>query len=153
MRYFCAPNFLISVALLFESTFASTSKFQVALLFITTLRCSYTFQKGGYQYRLCPSSEYLTEDCMKKLPLQFVGRTYLEYRNGSRELIPSIFAYSNGTGVFDGAPPGPGAWARNPIPVSQRRRRRKRKSAPSSWQILTIPASPTLLHTQTHTNT
>lgn len=71
---------------------------------------------GGYQYRLCPSEEELTEDCMKKTPIPFAGLMFLQFQNGSRLQIQSVYTYENGTGVFDGSTPGPGAWARNPIP-------------------------------------
>merc|ERR1712226_1822039 len=30
---------------------------------------------GGYQYRLCPKAELLTEDCFMRMPLAFVGST------------------------------------------------------------------------------
>lgn len=30
------------------------------------------FEGGGYQYRLCPVSEPLTEECFQKYPLDFV---------------------------------------------------------------------------------
>merc|ERR1712076_50189 len=28
---------------------------------------------GGYQYRLCPADQPLTEECFQKMPLPFVG--------------------------------------------------------------------------------
>ena len=83
---------------------------------------------GGYQYRLCPSTSVLTEACFKATPLAFVGRQYLQYKNGSREAIPSSYTFANGTGFHTEDYPGPGPeppsflaespglWARNPIP-------------------------------------
>jgi len=73
---------------------------------------------GGYQYRLCPKSHSVTEECFKKMPLPFTGKQSILYRNGTRQRINSKYAYANGTGVFtaDGGVPGMGAWALNPIP-------------------------------------
>ena len=40
---------------------------------------------GGYQYRLCPINEELTEECFQKHPLDFIkGSQYLQWNNGSR---------------------------------------------------------------------
>ena len=68
------------------------------------------------------------------MPLAFVGEQSLQYRNGSREPIPSSYTFANGTGYHTedypnpspstpGPGPGlsflaesPGLWARNPIP-------------------------------------
>ena len=45
---------------------------------------------GGYQYRLCPASEDLTEECFQKHPLDFVrGHQFLQWNNGTRQLIKS----------------------------------------------------------------
>lgn len=87
---------------------------------------------GGYQYRLCPSQSNLTEACFKAMPLAFVGEQSLQYRNGTRERIPSSYTFENGTGFHTGDYPNPspgtpgpglsflaqspGLWARNPIP-------------------------------------
>eukprot|EP00038_Savillea_parva_P019989 m.30091 g.30091 ORF g.30091 m.30091 type:complete len:368 (-) comp4663_c0_seq1:2658-3761(-) len=75
---------------------------------------------GGYQYRLCPSTSKLTEDCMKANPLPFAGVQMLQYANGTRQTIPSIYVFPNGTGISSSVerpiPTAPGAWARNPIP-------------------------------------
>jgi hypothetical protein len=46
---------------------------------------------GGVQWRLCPVGEDLTEACMAELPLPFVGRQYLLYRNGTRRLLKSKY--------------------------------------------------------------
>merc|ERR1719393_942597 len=65
---------------------------------------------GGYQYRLCPTSEPLTEECFMKTPLEFV-RTgqQLRWNNGTRLSIP-------GTWVDVGTNPPGSTWAKNPIP-------------------------------------
>ena len=52
---------------------------------------------GGFQWRLCPRSEKLTEACFQARPLPFVGRQSLQYPNGTRQLIPSKYAYANGS--------------------------------------------------------
>eukprot|EP00039_Didymoeca_costata_P003836 m.69995 g.69995 ORF g.69995 m.69995 type:complete len:366 (-) comp12098_c0_seq1:106-1203(-) len=70
---------------------------------------------GGYQYRLCPKTQNLTEDCMKQTPLQFAGQQSLIFGNGSKLNIPSLYVYENGTGIYN-EKPGYNAWARNPIP-------------------------------------
>lgn len=65
---------------------------------------------GGYQYRLCPADQELTEECFSKLPLQF-DRTKqaLQWNNGTRYSI-------NGTFVDQGTLPASSTWAMNPIP-------------------------------------
>jgi hypothetical protein len=50
---------------------------------------------GGYQFRLCPRSEPLTEECFQKTPLQFVGPQFLRWSDGHEEII-------NGTYVTEG---------------------------------------------------
>lgn len=50
---------------------------------------------GGYQYRLCPLEDELTEECFQKHPLDFVrGLQYLQWNNGSRLNIPGKLAIS-----------------------------------------------------------
>lgn len=71
---------------------------------------------GGYQYRLCAADEELTEACLKKTPIAFVGEQSLQFANGTRQSIPSRYVYENGTVVPQGDRPGVGAWVRNPIP-------------------------------------
>lgn len=97
---------------------------------------------GGVQWRLCPAGETLTEACMARTPLPFVGRQYLLYRNGSRQLLRSKYAAASytagvspkyqpngskyvtpGTGFYpNGSCPGARGcpvgitWALNPIP-------------------------------------
>eukprot|EP00038_Savillea_parva_P007780 m.172466 g.172466 ORF g.172466 m.172466 type:complete len:355 (-) comp13543_c0_seq1:746-1810(-) len=64
---------------------------------------------GGYAYRMCPASQPLTEACMKETPLNFTQRTWLEFRNGTRE------AYQ-GTYLSEGTFPPHSMWALQPFP-------------------------------------
>ena len=65
---------------------------------------------GGYQYRLCPASSPLTEDCFRRHPLDFAtSRQALQWNNGSRLAIPGTF-------VTEGVEPEGSTWAMNPIP-------------------------------------
>jgi len=64
---------------------------------------------GGYQYRLCPSSEPLTESCFQKHPLEFTGKQSIQFNNGTR--IPV-----KGTFVSNGTIPEGSTWAMCPIP-------------------------------------
>lgn len=65
---------------------------------------------GGYQYRLCPASEELTEECFMKTPLEFVrNKQALQWNNGTRLPI-------NGTFVDEGTWPAGSTWAMNPVP-------------------------------------
>lgn len=65
---------------------------------------------GGYQYRLCPAKQDLTEECFQKIPLKFVRDTQtLRWNNGSRFPI-------DGTFVDEGTWPKGSTWAMNPIP-------------------------------------
>ena len=52
---------------------------------------------GGYQLRLCPRSSELTEACTQKMPLPFAGKQSLQLSNGTRVLIPSKYAFENGS--------------------------------------------------------
>ena len=63
------------------------------------------------QYRLCPRSTPLTEECFQQRPIPFAGAVALEWQNGSRTEIQGRYL-SNGT-----VPHG-SAWARNPLPYS-----------------------------------
>lgn len=72
---------------------------------------------GGYQYRLCPGEETLTEACFQKMPLEFVKSEHkLLWNNGS--LIANLGeekgVFVSGVGVTFG--PSGSTWARNPIP-------------------------------------
>lgn len=64
---------------------------------------------GGYQYRLCPKSEPLTEQCFQKTPLSFEGPQTLQWNDGHSEDI-------NGTYVSEGTVPLGSMWAMNPLP-------------------------------------
>lgn len=61
---------------------------------------------GGYQYRLCPASEALTEECFMRMPLEFNrSMQQLRWNNGSRLSI-------QGTWVDTGTNPIGSTWAR-----------------------------------------
>ena len=64
---------------------------------------------GGYQYRLCPKSENLTEECFRKMPLDFVGLQSFEWGDGTK-------IFFEGTYVTEGTIPKGSMWAMNPIP-------------------------------------
>jgi len=64
---------------------------------------------GGYQYRLCPKGESLTEECFQKTPLKFVGQQTFKWANGE------TLSY-DGTYVSEGTSPKDSTWAMNPIP-------------------------------------
>ena len=62
------------------------------------------------QYRLCPASEPLTEECFQKLPLKFGGPPKLRHVDGTEtEFRPTY--------VTEGTTPPGSTWAMNPIPV------------------------------------
>ena len=68
-------------------------------------------QGGGYQYRLCPASEELTEACFQQHVLPFVGKTQkLRWVNGKEVEI-------NATRVSEGTFPVGSVWTKNPIPA------------------------------------
>merc|ERR1712185_79696 len=69
---------------------------------------------GGYQYRLCPATEPLTEECFQRHPLEF-DRTkqVLKWNNGTLQYPMGAKA------VFvdgDLVKPKGSTWARNPLP-------------------------------------
>lgn len=64
---------------------------------------------GGYSYRLCPALEELTEECFRKLPLNFTGMPSLRWNDG-REL------FYEGMYLTEGTSPPLSMWARNQIP-------------------------------------
>jgi hypothetical protein len=66
---------------------------------------------GGYQYRLCPRSSRLTEECMQQMPVPFAGRLALEWQNGSRVEIPGRY-------LSVGTTPANSTWARMPLPYA-----------------------------------
>jgi hypothetical protein len=67
---------------------------------------------GGYQYRLCPADQPLTEECFQKRPLAF-DRTKqaLLWLNGTRFEMGAKAVF-----VDEGTFPAGSTWARNPIP-------------------------------------
>jgi len=70
---------------------------------------------GGYQYRLCPADQDLTEECFQKMPLEFDRmRQALRWNDGK-----TTYALKEQAIFVDGVnvtyPPG-STWARNPIP-------------------------------------
>lgn len=65
---------------------------------------------GGYQYRLCPKSEPLTEECFQKMPIPFSGMTRFKWENDTE-------AYFQGTFVSEGTLPTGSTWAMNPMPA------------------------------------
>jgi len=67
---------------------------------------------GGYQYRLCPSSQLLTEACFMRIPLPFASRVQV------LELIDGSSIQINGTYVSEGTLPEGSTWAMNPLPYS-----------------------------------
>mmetsp|Transcript_20223 Transcript_20223/g.56068 ORF Transcript_20223/g.56068 Transcript_20223/m.56068 type:complete len:414 (-) Transcript_20223:94-1335(-) len=72
---------------------------------------------GGYQYRLCPANEPLTEECFQRHPLEFDRkRQVLKWNNGSLEYpMGSKAIFVDG----DAVKPRGSTWARNPIPRIQ----------------------------------
>lgn len=64
---------------------------------------------GGYQYRLCPLSSELTEECFQQTPMPFAGNSRLMLGNGTMIPLHSTF-------VTEGTLPVGGTWQRNPIP-------------------------------------
>ena len=82
---------------------------------------------GGYQYRLCPSHEALTEACFQRLPLEFATpnkhTVVFADPNKTREI--------NAT-VVPGAVTGTGDWMMNPLPCVL-------SSTPRQWPEHTLP--------------
>lgn len=69
---------------------------------------------GGYQYRLCPASEPLTEECFQRHPLDFDRKKQiLKWNNGTLE-----YPMGDKAIFVDGdlVKPQGSTWARNPIP-------------------------------------
>ncbi len=65
---------------------------------------------GGYQYRLCPAGEDLTEECFQRTPLDFVeDQQAIVFTNGT--LLPV-----QGTFVKEGTQPANSTWAMIPMP-------------------------------------
>jgi len=70
---------------------------------------------GGYQYRLCPADEPLTEACFQKTPLDFVaGQQGIVFKGAaSGSWFPVEADY-----VTEGVHPAGSMWARIPVPTS-----------------------------------
>lgn len=68
---------------------------------------------GGYQYRLCPASEKLTEECFFKTPVPFAKKTFIQFPNSTRLDIGKFMMFAS-----EGTMPLNSTWARNPIPYS-----------------------------------
>ena len=74
---------------------------------------------GGYQYRLCPAEEALTEACFFKTPLPFASTTQVLVWSDSNDPAKEQERYViNGTYVDRGTLPAGSTWARNPLPYS-----------------------------------
>lgn len=68
---------------------------------------------GGYQYRLCPADEDLTEECFQRMPLEFVREAHsIMWNNGTIYPIKGMFVDDSECPVT----PKGSTWARNPIP-------------------------------------
>lgn len=66
---------------------------------------------GGYQYRLCPKGDALTEECFQRTPLPFEGRSSLRWGGEQGKRL-----WFDGTYVSEGTVPANSTWAMNPIP-------------------------------------
>lgn len=64
---------------------------------------------GGYQYRLCPVGEELTEECFQRHPMDFADSSSLMLSNGSMVKLQSTF-------VTEGTLPKGGTWQMLGIP-------------------------------------
>ena len=86
-------------------------------IFFSTLQFCFPYFFSGYQYRLCPADEPLTEACFQQMPLEFVKSQHrLLWNNGSliHVLGEEQGVFVSGKGVTFG--PDGSTWARNPIP-------------------------------------
>lgn len=71
---------------------------------------------GGYQYRLCPADDELTEECFQKMPLEFVGdESWIQFGHGMDTSNRSVFKPTpvSGSRVV----PAGSVWYRNPVPA------------------------------------
>ena len=88
---------------------------------------------GGYQYRICPAHEALTEECFARHPLVFNGssdrtssgyKQILRWTNGTQQTVDASLVWVSPPHerrrAADDAPAGPNPvgypWALNPIP-------------------------------------
>ena len=79
-----------------------------------TVKASFTINAnhgGGYQWRLCPASEPLSEACFQRHPIPFAGRQQLQFKHNATafDITPTY--------VTEGTQPHGSTWARNPIPI------------------------------------
>ena len=79
-----------------------------------TVKASFTINAnhgGGYQWRLCPASEPLSEACFQRHPIPFAGRQQLQFKHNATafDITPTY--------VTEGTRPHGSTWARNPIPI------------------------------------
>ena len=63
---------------------------------------------GGYQYRLCPAAEPLTEACFQKTPLAFSGDPKLRWSDGSEKTYKGVY-------VTEGTSPNGTVCRRSPL--------------------------------------
>jgi len=66
---------------------------------------------GGWQFRLCPSSSALTEECFQQTPIPFAGDSKMMMSNGEMLQLNSTF-------VSEGTLPEGSTWQMNPIPMT-----------------------------------
>jgi len=70
---------------------------------------------GGYQYRLCPADSELTEECFRKMPLDFASdESWIQWGHGLDANNRSAFKATTVPG--DKVQPAGSMWRRNPIP-------------------------------------
>jgi len=72
----------------------------------------YANHGGGYQYRLCPRSSELTDECFETMPLEFASRDYTIRWPGSSRVDDVLQAVELSTGTK----PAGSTWRRNPSP-------------------------------------
>lgn len=70
---------------------------------------------GGYSYRLCPADSTLDEDCFKRTPLDFVGRSQFRWGGAGGHTHDFDAVIVGGKGTNTTSPHG-SMWALNPIP-------------------------------------
>jgi hypothetical protein len=74
---------------------------------------------GGYQYRLCPKSKNLTNECFEEMPLEFATENYtIRYSAsaGETDVVGAPDVIRKATKVSSGTKPSGSTWRRNPIP-------------------------------------
>ena len=69
---------------------------------------------GGYQYRLCPTSKAMSEDCFEANVLEFASDTnWIRYEDGSGKADVAVPAID----VSEGTLPKGSTWRRVPVPA------------------------------------